>query len=137
MVDGPFPVVYASDGDGYAPPMLGGTMGVKYFQLTPTTGANKLAFTLPGGATIIGFDLDVQTIFDGSATLSVGESVSAGTSLLNAQSVLGTAGPVFSTAWLTLAKWFTKFSSAKPIYVTMGGSPTVGLAYLACRYVLK
>jgi len=137
MVDGPFPAVYASDGDGYAPPMLGGTLGVKYFQLTPTTGSNKLAFTLPQGATIIGFDLDVQTIFDGSATLSVGESVALPTSFLNAQSVLGTAGPVFSTAWITLNKWFTKFSSQKPVYVTMGGSPTVGLAYLACRYVLK
>jgi len=135
MVLGPFPSDYATDGDGFAPPMLGGTEGVKYFHIGPTT-SGALAFTLPAGATIIGFDLDVQTTFDGSPTLSVGTTGSAA-AYLSAASVLGTAGPVFSTAWVTLNKWFTKLTSPTPITVTVAGGPTVGSAWIACRYVLR
>ncbi len=136
MVNGPYPADYAKDGDSFAPPMLGGTEAVKYFNITPTTPAGQLMFTLPAGATIIGFDLDVQTIFDNSATLSIGTTGSA-TSFLNAAAILGTAGPVFSTLWVTLSKWFTKFSSPTPVTVTVGLTPTVGSAWIACRYVVR
>lgn len=135
----PFPQDYLADGDTSVPPLLGGTLGTKFFAFTYTTTAASTAFTLPAGATIANFGLVVGTTFDGSATLSVGATVvaSSATYYLNAASVLGTAGPVFSVLWATSGKWWTKLYSAEPISITIGGSPTQGAGVLVVNYIMQ
>lgn len=132
-----YPATFLKDGDGNVPPVFGGTLAVKVvkFDKTNTTGATVC--TLPSGATIIGFEVVVDTTFSGgTATLSVGHTGSA-TYYLNAQSVLGTAGPVFNTSWLTSGKWNTKLSAPEPITVTVGSGNTQGAGWLIVYYAME
>jgi hypothetical protein len=132
------PVSYPTDGDTFLAPSFGGTEAVKWYNLTyAIANTATLAGTLPAGATIVGVSLVVDTTFDGTPTLTVA-TTTTGTDLLNAASVLGTAGPVYSTAWATSGKWFSKLGSDTPIYVLVSAtSPTQGSAWLAVRYVMK
>lgn len=130
----PYPAGYIADGDGFVPPMLGGSEAVLYYPFTFETADGQRAFTIPAGSKITQLTLDVDETFDGSATLSVGDDSSA-TSYLSAASVLGTAGPVYSTAWVTTNKWFTVLPSDVNVKLTIGGSPTQGAAVLICRYI--
>jgi hypothetical protein len=132
-----FPATYITDGDGDVPPEYGGTLACKRtnFTFASTTGATVL--TLPAGATIVDMTVVINTVFSGgTTTLSVGHTGSA-TYYLSAASVLGTAGPTFSTAWLTSGKWNTKLSSPEPITITVGASNTAGSGWLIVRYTME
>lgn len=105
-----------------------------YFEFTKanTTAATR-AFTLFPGATIVGMSVFIITAFDGGTTLSVGHTGS-NTYYLNADSVLGSTGPNYSTAWAHL---YAKLTAAENITFTLNGSPTVGDAILAVRYIMQ
>jgi len=135
----PNPQNYITQPGTGVPPVFGGAVAALSYAFTYTTTAATVVFTLPAGATIIGFDLVVNTTFDGSATLSVGATVvaSSATYYMNAASALDTAGPVYSTAWATSGKWWTRLDSAEPVTITIGGSPTQGAGVLAVRYVMQ
>lgn len=131
-----FPASYATDGDGFAPPNFGGDEAIKYFPFTYQTPAETRAMTIPAGATITGMGITVDDTFNNTPTLSVGDDASA-TSYLNAASVLGTAGPVYSTSWVTKNKWFSRLTSLVNLNLTIGGTPDQGSGYFWVRYVLK
>lgn len=131
------PGPYLKDGDGFVPPELGGTVGEKYFPFTFSTASGATAFILPAGATITSMSVIINDVFSGgTTTLSIGHTGSA-TYYMNAASVLGTAGPVFSTAWSTKAKWFTKLSSPETITISVGAGNSAGTAVLIVRYIMQ
>lgn len=130
----PFPGNFMKDAYGNAGIDQGGTEGVMYFPFDHTMTADQVAFELPAGAIITDMGLAVKTTFDNAPTLSVGDSASD-VAYLNAASVLGTAGPVYSTAWIT-TNWFTLLSSPETIIVKVGGTPSQGAGVLRVRYRL-
>lgn len=132
----PQPSNYNTNGNSGVPPVLGGTVAaLKYNFTKATTTAATVAFTVPSGASILSFGLVVDTAFDGSATLSVG-TTGSNAYYLSAASALGSLGPVYSTAWLTSGKWNTRLAVDTPVTVTLGGSATVGSAYLVVYYAM-
>lgn len=131
----PQPFNVATGGNSGVPPMLGGTLGAINYNFVYNTTAETTAFTLPAGATIIAFRLVVDTTFNNTPTLSVGITGTAAY-YLSAASVLGTAGPVYSTAWLTSGKWNTRLAVDTAVTVTVGGTPNQGSAWLIVEYAM-
>src|SRR6185369_17324990 len=117
-----YPANYLGN-NGNVPPAFGGAIAELHAAFAFDYVDGDVAISLPAGAQIVGFDVIVNTTFDGSATLSVGHTGSAAY-YLSAASILGTAGPTYSTAWLTSGKWFTVLPSPEDITITVGGSPT-------------
>jgi len=128
-----YPAAYISDGDGDVPPVFGGTEAVKIMAFDKTTTTGAVQNTLPAGATIVGMSVYIKTTFSGgTTTLSVGHTGSA-TYYLNAASVLGTAGPTYSTSW---TNQFVKLSAPEAITITVGSGNTQGAGFLIVRYVM-
>ncbi len=70
-----------TDADGFTPPLAGGTLAVKYGSLTFENGAANPAelFTLPEGAVIVGWLVNVTTAFNDTGTdvLDLGDGTTA------------------------------------------------------------
>lgn len=133
---GPLPANYFANINGDVPPAFGGAIAEAHATIGFDYVDGSVAMYLPAGAEIVNIRLVVNTAFDGGATLSVGDDSST-TYYLSAASVLGSLGPVYSTAWLTNGKWFTELLSGANINVSVGGSPTVGSAVLIVEYVMR
>jgi len=72
---------FIKDADGFTPPPAGGTLAVKYGGLTFENGAANPAelFTLPEGAVIVGWEVNVTAAFNDTGTdlLDIGDGTTA------------------------------------------------------------
>lgn len=131
----PNPANYQGNVYKDAPPAFGGTLAVASFNFTYTTTTAATPWAaLPPGATIVFWFLTVGTTFNGSATLSIGGTASA-TAYLSAASALGSAGPVYSTAW-DATKMFSQLTGGDNLTLTLGGTATQGAASVAVVYMM-
>lgn len=73
------PYRFAQGTDGFAPPVYGGTLAVEYADVTFEDTSAVDLFTLPLGAVIVGWIVNITTAFDGGGTnlLDIGYSGSA------------------------------------------------------------
>lgn len=131
-----FPVSnFFKDVFGNEAPKFGGTVACNFFNVVFGMTTSTTAFILPVNSYIVWMSLFVDTTFNNSPTLSVGNAAS-GTTYMNAQSVLGTAGPVYTTTWAA-SKWYTRLGSTETINITVGSNPSQGSAWVGCWYIIK
>lgn len=135
FIGGPSQAV--ADRDGFAPPTFGGAVAVKFGQVTHADTTARRLFTLPAGAEIVGWLLNVSTPFNAGSgnLLDVGDGVTANRFADNL--ALGTAGQIVTG--YDDDELFTQFTEEVPVYATYvpsGTTPTAGVATLAVFYMV-
>lgn len=136
MVFSPF-IPQVKDTDGFAPPLLGGPVNIKFASFAyNTTGiaSGATLFTLPYNAEIVGYILNISTVFNGTGTNTIDfGTTGALTQFVAAQSAAAT-GQVSNG--FTPAQMFTPLTGATPFIVRYNGtSASTGAAVVGVLYV--
>lgn len=126
-----------SDGDGYGPYALGGTVNAKSASFT-FEDATKDLFTLPAGAEIISWEVAIRTAFNGelSNLLDLGDGTTANKFANDV--ALGTAG--FVKAGFVMAEMFTPLAvdtTFRATYVQSGDAADAGSATVTVLWILR
>jgi hypothetical protein len=135
MVFGNFSTQEIVDGDGFAPPLLGGSLAVKHNTIANTNTTPKNLFSLPRGAVIVGWIVNVRTAFNSSGTdlLDIGDS-SVGNRFKNDLDVAAVGQIV--TGWVQ-SELFTPLTADTQItgtYAQSVADSNAGLADVCCIY---
>lgn len=111
------------DTEGFAPPQYGGTLAVKHNTVAYTDTAAKALFTLPKGAVIVGWSVNVRTAFNSSGTdlLDIGNT-GTGDAYCADLDVSSVATLRESTAAFVEAGMFTPLTDDTPITATFAQS---------------
>lgn len=132
------PQRFVSDSDQFTPPTAGGAVAVKYASIayTDTTAANL--FTLPAGAVIVGWLVNVTTAFNGSSTdlLDIGTSAD-GDAYANDLDVASTGQQVTGFIVGGLFTELTEETQITATYADAGGDASAGAATVCCFYITR
>jgi hypothetical protein len=131
---------YQSDLDSFAPPNFGGTLAVKTATIAYTDTTAKALFTLPYGAKIVDFYVEIVTGFTDTGTdvIDVGtaanddEYVDAMNVTTPAVVRYGAAGTVLGSALESL----TADEVIYGVYTGQNGNAGAGLANIIFAYIL-
>lgn len=132
---------YATDDDGFAPPLFGGSLAVKVASVAYTDTSAKDLFTLPTGAVIVQWVVNVETAFNDTGTdlLDLGVSGTADQYASNLD--VSSAGQIVTGFVAGQALQFdTPLTAPVVVQATYTGAntdPDAGLAQVACVYYLS
>jgi hypothetical protein len=126
------------DADGFAPAQHGGVVNVKYAAFAYTDTTAKALFTLPKGAEIVGWNVNITTAFNSSGTdlLDVGDGTTA--NRFANDLVLSTAAQLVTG--FDPDEMFVELTDDTTIYATYVQSVAdadAGQATLACFYIIR
>lgn len=127
-----------TDQDGFAPPSFGGAVAVKYGQVTYHDNTAKHLFSLPAGAVIVAWLINVSTAFNAGTSnqMDVGDAAVSNRFADNVD--VSTAGQIVNG--YDSNELFTQQlseTSIYAIYVPTGTTPTAGSATVACFYIVR
>jgi hypothetical protein len=138
MVFGNFSGQEVVDSDGFAPPLMGGSLAVKHAQVTFADTTAKNLFKLPKGAVIVAWIVNVVTAFNSSGTdlLDIGVS---GTAARFANDIdVSSAGQKLTG--FVAAELFTPLTEdtqVTAIFVQSVADAAAGDADVACLYYIQ
>ena len=138
MVFGNFSGQEVVDSDGFAPPLLGGSLAVKHARVTFANTTTANLFKLPKGAVIVDFIVNVRTAFNSSGTdlLDIGDA-STGNRFKNDLDVASSGQTV--TGWVVgeLFTPLTDETQITAIYAQSVADASAGSADIACIYYVQ
>lgn len=132
------PGVYVKDQDGFTPPDFGGGVAVKYRSVTFANSTAVTLFTLPKGAVIVGWLVNITTAFNGTGAdlLRIGR---AGTANAYAND-LDLASAVQLVTGFSPAEMFVALTADTAIqatYVNVAADASAGAATVCVKYILR
>ncbi len=125
------------DADGFGPPALGGRVNVKYGQVAYTDTTPKALFTLPAGATIVGWQVNVSVAFNDGTTdlLDLGDGATGNRFADNLD--VSAVGQIVNG--FVPGELFTPLGEETTVHGTYTGGTgdaSAGVATVACLYVV-
>lgn len=125
------------DADGFGPPALGGRVNIRYGQVAHTDTTARALFTLPAGATIVGWMVNVAAAFNDSTTdlLDIGDGATADRFAANLD--VSAVGQIVNG--FVPGELFTPLGEETTVYGTYTGGTgdaSAGAATVACLYVV-
>ena len=132
------PGVYVKDQDGFTPPDFGGAVAVKYRAITFATMTAVTLFTLPKGAVIVGWLVNITTAFNGTGAdvLDIGL---AGTANAYANDLDLTIAAQLVTGFDPSAMFIalTADTAIQATYVNVAADASAGAATVCVKYILR
>jgi len=135
---------FIEDADGFTPPPAGGTLAVKYGSQTYENGADNPAelFTLPEGAVIVGWLVNVATAFNDTGT--DGLDLGAGTTANRFANDLNVASTGQTVTGFDPDELFDALDAPTTIHATYvgenagdTGTASAGAATVAAFYITR
>lgn len=128
---------YVNDGTGHVPPKLGGTLAVLRGTITHEDTSATTLFTLPQGAIVADYYLNVSENFNDSTTdvISVGTSDS-GTAIIDTADVSSTTVLRFGGTDTAEFAQVTEQTDIVAVYAGGTGDADQGIAEFVCFYYL-
>lgn len=132
------PGAVVSDSDGF-PPVHPGAVAVKFGTLAYTDTTDKLLFTLPRGAEIVGWQVVITTAFNDSGTdvIDLSDGV---TSQRFAASLTASAQAILNTGFVVGELFATPLTADTGVYGKYTGqnaNASAGAATVAVFYILR
>lgn len=130
------PQNFVTDPYGFAPPTAGGAVACKYASVAYTDTTAKTLFTLPAGAVIVGWLVNVSTAFNSSGTdlLDIGNS---GTANAYANDLNVASAGQINTGFVVSALFteLTEEVTVTATFVQSVADATTGAATIAVLYI--
>jgi hypothetical protein len=113
-----------------------GNLRAQHATLAYTDTTAKDLFTLPAGAQIVGFVVNVTTEFNGdtSNVLAIGDDTTVDRFVADYDCGTGAAGMALAASVDEAA--LSSATTIKGVYVPGGGTPSAGAATLTCLYIV-
>ncbi len=126
------------DADGFAPAQHGGVVNVKFGTLTFANTTAKALFTLPKSAEIVGWIVNVTTVFNSSGTdlLDIGDGTTADR-FANDLVVSAAAQLVTGFDPDELFTPLTVDTTVYGKYIQSVADATTGVCSIACLYIIR
>lgn len=128
---------YPIDSDGFTPPTYGGPVAVKYgsFTRANVSGSAATLFTLPKGAVIVGWSVNITTAFNaaGNDYLDLGD----GTTANRFANDLNLATATQVVTGFDPDELFVELTDETSVVATYVGDGAAGAATVCCFYIQK
>lgn len=128
------PAVYTTNEDGFVPPKFGGSLAIMSNTIAYTNTTAKDLFTLPAGAVMVDFYVNVTTLFNdsGTDTIDIGTSAT-GDAIIDGLDVSSAGVTRFGTAGSLLSA-LTEETTITGVYAGQNGNADQGSATFVCVY---
>lgn len=125
------------DDQSFAPPTYGGAEAVKYASVTFTDTTAKSLFTLPKGAVITGWTVNVTTAFNGSGTDLLDIGTTDADAFANDLDLSATGQIVTGFIPAAMFTALTEDTVVTATYTDSAEDADAGAAVVCVRYILK
>ncbi len=135
------PTNYIQDSDAFTPPTMGGAVAAKYGTFTYEDIASKTLFTLPAGAVLLDWLLDVGVDFNAGTNNNIDLGIEGDADYLAADLAIGTQGLFRNGAANSIrGRAGVRFDSDTPmtvIYKPSGTAASTGTATVIVFYMTR
>lgn len=138
MVTGVLPAQMVHTSDGFGPIQLGGVLNVRFADIAYSDTTAKKLFTLPKGAEIVAWQVNVKTAFNDSGTdlLDIGDGVSANHFADNLNvSAVGQSQTGFDADELAVP--LTAETAVQATFTGQNTDASAGSATIFCFFILR